>query len=316
MYSTHRLSCIVLGTSLRELLYKAHILGIHMNNSSRLLLHPLFLLSLVALIINDHVLKAAIPSVLTGKLSDFAGLFVFPIFIAVIGQRIFHSRRRLLILHLVVAIVFLLFKVAPIELLWTKILTVASLPLPDRTKDVTDLIALSILPISYWFIIHRSKYISKRDLGRYAAWRKAGILGITAMAIMATTPMYVPRYSIAESIDLADRRAPEVIFTIQKMLNENGFEPRRLTSVRYREFTMHVVAFFFEDKLIITSDSLPQEYSMRLEGGLYFTESATGHVTFDSVSTSYRRPQDHPEVVDKFLRDHIIQPIYALRGVL
>ena len=40
------------------------------------------LLALTVLLVNDHVLKAwiAFPRVLTGKLSDFAGLFFFPIF--------------------------------------------------------------------------------------------------------------------------------------------------------------------------------------------------------------------------------------------
>ena len=31
---------------------------------------------------NDHVLKHACPGVVTGKLSDFAGLFFFPLFLA------------------------------------------------------------------------------------------------------------------------------------------------------------------------------------------------------------------------------------------
>ena len=44
---------------------------------SRALLHPLWLGSLALLVLNDHVLKGAglLPGVLTGKLSDFAGVF-------------------------------------------------------------------------------------------------------------------------------------------------------------------------------------------------------------------------------------------------
>lgn len=42
------------------------------------LLHPVALGAIALLIANDHVLKAAFPSVLTGKLSDFAGMLFFP----------------------------------------------------------------------------------------------------------------------------------------------------------------------------------------------------------------------------------------------
>ncbi|MET0789509.1 MAG: hypothetical protein ABWY33_09725 [Cellulomonas sp.] len=43
-----------------------------------LLLHPVALVSLGVLLLNDHVLKAAAPGWVTGKLSDLAGLTFFP----------------------------------------------------------------------------------------------------------------------------------------------------------------------------------------------------------------------------------------------
>ena len=43
--------------------------------------HPLPLLTVGVLWLNDHWLKRAHPSWLTGKLSDFAGLFFFPLFL-------------------------------------------------------------------------------------------------------------------------------------------------------------------------------------------------------------------------------------------
>jgi hypothetical protein len=45
---------------------------------------PLVMASIVVLLVNDHLLKAAAPSWVTGKLSDFAGLFFFP-FVAGVG---------------------------------------------------------------------------------------------------------------------------------------------------------------------------------------------------------------------------------------
>jgi hypothetical protein len=43
------------------------------------LLHPVLLLSLCVLIVNDHVLKRWAPGVLSGKLSDFAVLVLLPL---------------------------------------------------------------------------------------------------------------------------------------------------------------------------------------------------------------------------------------------
>ncbi len=46
--------------------------------------HPLFLCALLVLVVNDHLLKGAriLPGLVTGKLSDFAGLLVAPVLVA------------------------------------------------------------------------------------------------------------------------------------------------------------------------------------------------------------------------------------------
>lgn len=46
------------------------------------LLHPLAVLALVVLVLNDHVLKRHQPGPLSGKLSDFAGMLLFPLLLA------------------------------------------------------------------------------------------------------------------------------------------------------------------------------------------------------------------------------------------
>jgi hypothetical protein len=48
--------------------------------------HPLLIFSIFVLLLNDHVLKVVCPSELTGKLSDFAGLFFFPFVVGVVIQ--------------------------------------------------------------------------------------------------------------------------------------------------------------------------------------------------------------------------------------
>ncbi|HTO01050.1 MAG TPA: hypothetical protein VL068_10275 [Microthrixaceae bacterium] len=46
-----------------------------------LLLHPVALIALGLVILNDRFLKVHYPSAITGKLSDFAGLVYFPLFV-------------------------------------------------------------------------------------------------------------------------------------------------------------------------------------------------------------------------------------------
>src|SRR3954463_15199463 len=50
-------------------------------DQQRVLLSPLFILGLCLLLINDFYLKKAVHNTFTGKLSDFAGLFVFSLFL-------------------------------------------------------------------------------------------------------------------------------------------------------------------------------------------------------------------------------------------
>jgi hypothetical protein len=51
-----------------------------------MLLDPLFGFALVLLALNDHVLKAAAPGVITGKLSDVAGLALAPVLAVSLGE--------------------------------------------------------------------------------------------------------------------------------------------------------------------------------------------------------------------------------------
>ena len=46
-----------------------------------LLLHPIAVLAILVVVVNDRVLKLNYPSVISGKLSDFAGLIYFPLFV-------------------------------------------------------------------------------------------------------------------------------------------------------------------------------------------------------------------------------------------
>lgn len=85
------------------------------------LLHPLALIALLVMMTNDHVFKDAWPGVLTGKISDLAGLVFFPLFLQALWEtslaemgRDWQPRRAILLRAvLATAIGFVLVKTVP-----------------------------------------------------------------------------------------------------------------------------------------------------------------------------------------------------------
>jgi hypothetical protein len=115
-----------------------------MPRSADSMASPGMLLGLAVLLANDFLLKQAFGNTLTGKLSDFAGLFVFPLFWGIL-----FPRARLAI-HIVTAAAFLVWKLEvsePLLALWNE-----RVPLPlGRTVDATDLVALLAVPAAYLY---------------------------------------------------------------------------------------------------------------------------------------------------------------------
>jgi len=103
---------------------------------------PGFLCGLLLLLLNDLILKATLHNWITGKLSDFAGLFVFPLFWSALFPRF-----RLFV-YFLTGITFFFWKSIysqPLIDAWNGL---AVLPLA-RTVDATDLLALLVLPFSF-----------------------------------------------------------------------------------------------------------------------------------------------------------------------
>ncbi len=112
------------------------------------LLSPLFIIFLGLLLLNDFVLKAQFHNFLTGKLSDFVGLFVFSLFFIA-----FFPRKKLSIL-ISIAILFTFWKSPYSESLincWNSVEIITIW----RVVDYTDLFALIVLPLAYFYSNHR-----------------------------------------------------------------------------------------------------------------------------------------------------------------
>lgn len=144
-----------------------------LKHQSSIVFSPLFLVCLVLLLINDHFLKQAFPGLITGKLSDFTGLFV-------VGSLIisFSFKREGFFLVLV-GFLFLFWKSAysqPLIDAWNQ-LEVWNL---NRTVDYWDLLALPMLYAARVYA-RRCAHIVPRNV------LLIPILGLSFIAVMATS---------------------------------------------------------------------------------------------------------------------------------
>lgn len=120
---------------------------------ARALLTPTWVGALALLVANDHWLKGSglLPGVLTGKLSDFAGMMVAPVLLAtLLGVR---SRGALLACHVAVAAVFTGIQLSTgFAAQWSGLMGMFGHPW-TITCDPTDLIALPFLLLSWKLLV-------------------------------------------------------------------------------------------------------------------------------------------------------------------
>ncbi len=145
------------------------------------LLHPLWIGSLVVLVVNDHYLKRSglLPGAVTGKLSDVAGMFVAPALVAWMLRA--KSKLGIGLAHAAVGAGYAVLEV--------------SLPAADAldsvfrqfghrwasTSDPTDLLALLLLPLGYLWVERQSR--AERAVAlqrRTTALACAGVLACAA----------------------------------------------------------------------------------------------------------------------------------------
>ena len=114
------------------------------KNTYSILISPGFLVGLGLLLLNDFLLKATFHNWFTGKLSDFAGLFIFPLFFTAF----FPARKKWI--YVVTAIGFVFWK-SEFSQTFIALWNMQSYYHIDRVVDYTDLFALLVLPPSFLY---------------------------------------------------------------------------------------------------------------------------------------------------------------------
>jgi hypothetical protein len=160
------------------------------------LAHPVTVVAIGLLLLNDHVLKVVWPGWITGKLSDVAGLVMAPpllgVVIAVVAPRLGTVRRSALAVGLV-GVGFAAVKGFEPAAAWASTWwSVVNGPSVVRS-DVTDLLAVPALGIAWW--TSRSGRVEPR---RWA--RVVGVLVVLPTAALAVAATSAPQYDDAVAI--------------------------------------------------------------------------------------------------------------------
>jgi hypothetical protein len=122
------------------------------------LLHPVVLISMLILGVNDHWAKAVYPGLITGKVSDIAGLAFFPVLVELFLPPRLAARQRRQLAVTVTGIGFFAVKVLPAATaLWNQVFGALYRATGWATGsalvcDPTDLMACSILVVPLLFI--------------------------------------------------------------------------------------------------------------------------------------------------------------------
>lgn len=159
-------------------------------NKDLQLYRPFFLISIVILLTNDLFLKYEYHTFLTGKLSDFAGLFAFPFFISC-----FYPKQSKPI-YIFTGILFMFWKSELSQPIFelAKDLNLGMY----RTIDYSDFIAIVIMPLSYKYWKNEFNNSIKS-----ISILKPIIIGICCFSFIATTlPKEVGNYNMGSNLEL------------------------------------------------------------------------------------------------------------------
>jgi len=153
------------------------------NKSDNLgkLANPVFLLSIGLLLLNDFYLKQAFGNVITGKLSDFAGLLAFPFFFSCLMPGYKKT------VHVLTLLLFILWK-SSFSQPFIDLVNSMGIPI-GRVVDYTDYIALISIFISYYLFNRKFDIVALKPVYLWS------IIAVSSFSFMATQ---IPRRTAIE----------------------------------------------------------------------------------------------------------------------
>ena len=284
-----------------------------MKRDLNLLTAPLFLAGLLLLLANDFLLKFVFHNALTGKLSDFAGLFVFPFFWAVLAPR------RRLAVYLLTAAGFVFWKSSssePLIDLWNSL----GLFGVRRAVDPTDLFALVVLPLSSGYL-RRQQRLSTASQPPPALRRFAHCALILLSLFAFTATQRAGDHMIAEEREYEFRLTRDQL--LRHLRNDIGLD------VSHHRFDGEFVKqsekafgrqwseedrnqYSFRTPTKVCNDTVYAAVTLHQKGA--GSALKVGHLTYNCNENSPERTRElEAEAVRAFERD-VIEKLRALAG--
>lgn len=229
---------------------------------SKYIINPIFISSLLILLINDFFLKYAFHNWITGKLSDIFGIIVFALFFTAFASKFKKS------IFIITAFAFSFWKTSysqPIIEFWNTLKIIQF----DRTIDYTDIICVLVLIPLYQYspsiLLIKSKTIVFKLV-------KPALISITFFAILSTSQR---RYLIPSSMKL-DKN-----ITI-KMSNDSFFRQLEKDKINYQKDDILIIKRDTFDKYILRNIVLDYDTIQKVTIGVREIKNKT-KVYIDSL---------------------------------
>ena len=175
-----------------------------------------FVLALVLLLVNDRLLKQAYPGLITGKLSDFAGIAVVALPLFAAFPR--HART----IYLALAAAFLWWK-SPTSNAFIAFMNDVQPLRMARAVDYGDLLALAILPACAKFTASQPRGLASH--ARVRRWVLPPILAATLLGVMGTSQPTLPsRDFTVRSVSSAPFPRDSIGAAIEEVTKKHGLK--------------------------------------------------------------------------------------------
>lgn len=244
------------------------------------LAHPVFLVSLFILLLNDLILKTTFHNYLTGKLSDFAGLLAFPFFWSVLFPK------RIKEIHIGVVLFFCFWKSPFSE-------TFVNLFGFYRIVDFSDYIALVSVFIS--FLLLKKEFVLYKVQPVFLKF----IFLLSCFSFIATTQPPVPE-------------TYEDGFLYLYLTNESD---KKIIALVNFKFSENEIAFFKKQQIKIRLDQYKKFVSEEgKEHGLVYKSSDSLRIVNEVNEEWLLRQKTHvidSIVLDKGAEEYVVLPLHG-----
>ncbi len=224
------------------------------------LLNYIFVLGIILLFINDHFLKWQFSNWITGKLSDFVGLLIFPFFLTFLFPKSIK-------LNVLFTGVFFLFWKSPFSQSFIDFYNSIAFIEITRIVDYSDYVALIVLPFSYFYLSKELQF-NKILIGKIKV-HPILVLFPSIIIFMATSPPRSYFFHLSHGnltlYNLNFRVGLNKENLLIKM-KESGINVKAdtLFERHHRTIPLHQLNHFYVEQMIINEDTIRDlEFTMR-----------------------------------------------------